>query len=88
MFFSCNSILILNFRKCKNFPLGPLKKYLLAWLYDSTHNNKLCDVPSNGTIEPVIYYSGYGVINFLDLLDQLQCPDHRKSRSDLKLGIE
>jgi hypothetical protein len=36
MFFSCNSILIFNFKKCKNFPLGPLKKYLSAWIYDST----------------------------------------------------
>ena len=34
MWFSCKSILILRFKKCKNFPLGPLKKYLLAWLYD------------------------------------------------------
>jgi hypothetical protein len=42
MWFSCKSILILNFRKCKNFPLGPLKNYLLAWLYDyvlSTENS-------------------------------------------------
>jgi hypothetical protein len=36
MFFSCNNILILNFKKCKNFPLGPLKKYISPWLYYST----------------------------------------------------
>jgi hypothetical protein len=35
MLFSCNSILILNIIKCKKFPLGPLKKYLSTWLYDS-----------------------------------------------------
>ena len=40
MYFSCNNILIFNFKKCRNFPLGPLKKYLSAWLYDSTLSTK------------------------------------------------
>jgi hypothetical protein len=32
-------------------------------------NNKLGDIPSNGTIKPMIYCSGYSVVNSLDHVD-------------------
>jgi hypothetical protein len=59
------------FQKVQIFSSGSFEKVSLGLAIRFYYvNEKIGDIPSNGTIKPMIYYSGYNVIDSFELLDQ------------------